>query len=884
MTTFIVPDAVCAEQRHRFRRKVYTEKTLPSALRHRNQWLLCDHTKRPLCLVNKYDLFATALEGECAVRGASVNEPDDWMSFSDIRRLWEWSESGTIRFTEHGNEVRIVGIGFVLDHDDPYVCIDLDDCIDSATGALSSTAQAVLAKTDATYVEISQSGRGLHIFGMSNRRSLHLKQPGVEVYSVQRFMAMTGNRLPGAVVHLDCLDAAVDHAYALVNRRPPKATPTLDDLVEQFRAEEAMRGRRSPQPATAPCSRTPTMHRARNDSPSHYAELRRERDQMDRPANVQYLLDPHGIPKRLHGWYREGLRLYQAGTLQWEKSPSEFRYAIARGLYDAGYSKAEASALGEHFFGHHRKRSRDIGVDLLRIYQKLAQQPPATDRPHSPSIRSSPTNANPRPPQPRPARLSVSAPASKEPPPQAAMPPQTSPTKRAGRKPKITVEHYLAWLHANATTWDKQSGRMVVIARITDIANALGVSLRTIAGLEADLVAGGYMQRVVKRRGQTGRGAAISMVALTNVQELSESQNTASLSAISPVSAAMQGNAHANKHIPCVRGGKGGCPTRAGGQILVITPGGAVLLVSPEPAIIPPPAGAATAAPPEPTAASPASLSPAPPEPTAASPARPRSEGIVAPQGCTQPTVGQSLAADVLMLVDSNPGVRLPAVREWCARYHPHASTEAVKRAYDEARVYSKQERARLQQTSKSEPALRAEWQQARRTVKATETAIGHARHRVMLARKEQDNERLQQAEQKLTVLAKQLRQRRAWLATLEGEVRRRGWLGSDPVQTAPPPTQEQPLTPPPVPLASLYPRPDEGLPEGWRVVEEPGGWRAVNGTRHTLVFDTPDGAARAAASMVRTGSESIRTIDNPADIRPIRQPHRIAEYVPSSG
>ena len=52
--------------------------------------------------------------------------------------------------------------------------------------------------TPETFIEVSQSGNGLHIFGLLPESPGRNKGNGVEVYSVGRFIAMTGNRYDSA--------------------------------------------------------------------------------------------------------------------------------------------------------------------------------------------------------------------------------------------------------------------------------------------------------------------------------------------------------------------------------------------------------------------------------------------------------------------------------------------------------------------------------------------------------------------------------------------------------------------------------------------------------------------------------------------------------------
>lgn len=85
------------------------------------------------------------------------------------------------------------GLGFALGAG--IACVDLDDAI--ADGKVEPWAQAILDRAPATFVEVSQSGNGLHIFGLLPEgpgRNLRSSGQTVEVYSTGRFIAVTGRR------------------------------------------------------------------------------------------------------------------------------------------------------------------------------------------------------------------------------------------------------------------------------------------------------------------------------------------------------------------------------------------------------------------------------------------------------------------------------------------------------------------------------------------------------------------------------------------------------------------------------------------------------------------------------------------------------------------
>lgn len=114
---------------------------------------------------------------------ASTTDPRSWSTFDQaVARLERGGYSG---------------IGFVFSADDRYVGIDLDGCVDPATGEIAPWALAVV-KRFASYTEVSPGGDGLHIIVRGTLPPGGRKKGDVEVYDWGRFFTMTGNVLPGA--------------------------------------------------------------------------------------------------------------------------------------------------------------------------------------------------------------------------------------------------------------------------------------------------------------------------------------------------------------------------------------------------------------------------------------------------------------------------------------------------------------------------------------------------------------------------------------------------------------------------------------------------------------------------------------------------------------
>lgn len=82
--------------------------------------------------------------------------------------------------------------GFVLDGDG-IACLDLDRCL-TPDGQVTGRAAEVLARVPHTYVEVSPSGTGLHVWGRAQVPHGRRLPQGVEVYGTGRYIAVTGRR------------------------------------------------------------------------------------------------------------------------------------------------------------------------------------------------------------------------------------------------------------------------------------------------------------------------------------------------------------------------------------------------------------------------------------------------------------------------------------------------------------------------------------------------------------------------------------------------------------------------------------------------------------------------------------------------------------------
>lgn len=105
------------------------------------------------------------------------------------------------------------GVGYLFTPNDPFFFVDIDKCL-QPDNTWSPIAMDIMGRLDGAAVEVSQSGRGLHIFGVGATPEHASKNIplNIEMYTEGRFVALTGTNAIGSATK-DC-----SHALAqLVN-------------------------------------------------------------------------------------------------------------------------------------------------------------------------------------------------------------------------------------------------------------------------------------------------------------------------------------------------------------------------------------------------------------------------------------------------------------------------------------------------------------------------------------------------------------------------------------------------------------------------------------------------------------------------------------------
>src|SRR5215203_4398557 len=114
---------------HRF---PHYPENIPEELKIGERWVTCDEYKVPLLALPSGAVFA-----------ASSTDSNTWRSYEMVLATWQKNE-------------HIAGVGRVLVEDEDYAGVDLDDCVDPSSGAISPWASTIIDRLD-SYHEISPS-------------------------------------------------------------------------------------------------------------------------------------------------------------------------------------------------------------------------------------------------------------------------------------------------------------------------------------------------------------------------------------------------------------------------------------------------------------------------------------------------------------------------------------------------------------------------------------------------------------------------------------------------------------------------------------------------------------------------------------------------------
>lgn len=185
--------------------KIINVDSIPEELKQLRQWVMWRYeTKKGRSKPTKVPYFSVS-------QHAKSNDSSTWLKFDEA-----------IRFLPNDF---FDGIGFMFSSNDPYVGIDLDNCI--AGSELTEEARKVVDMFS-SYTEYSPSGSGLHIivkvpddFKFEARKD---SATGIECYQKERYFTFTS--------------AILSEEYKTIQSRQNEVTELLEDILHPSSTED----------------------------------------------------------------------------------------------------------------------------------------------------------------------------------------------------------------------------------------------------------------------------------------------------------------------------------------------------------------------------------------------------------------------------------------------------------------------------------------------------------------------------------------------------------------------------------------------------------------------------------------------------------------------
>ena len=131
---------------------------------------------------------------------------------------WTTFEQAYTTYLRHCRQ-QVHGVGFVLTPQDPYVAVDLDNCVHE--DGIESTAAQIVHELG-SYTEISPSGHGIRVLLACPGFHDNARREVIEVYSHSRYVTVTGHHVSGTPASISV--APPDVIAALVPPVPEQAS------------------------------------------------------------------------------------------------------------------------------------------------------------------------------------------------------------------------------------------------------------------------------------------------------------------------------------------------------------------------------------------------------------------------------------------------------------------------------------------------------------------------------------------------------------------------------------------------------------------------------------------------------------------------------------
>lgn len=153
--------------------KLNKYSTIPMEMKQLPNWVIACYDKKPFNPVER--------------RYAKSNDPKTWNTFDFCLNF----------LTDNDKNSSFAGLGFMFSENSNLVGIDIDHCLDENGNIIDDKVNKLIQKTN-SYVEKSQSGRGLHILVIgkklfSGNKSHISDMIDIEVYDDKRYFFITGH-------------------------------------------------------------------------------------------------------------------------------------------------------------------------------------------------------------------------------------------------------------------------------------------------------------------------------------------------------------------------------------------------------------------------------------------------------------------------------------------------------------------------------------------------------------------------------------------------------------------------------------------------------------------------------------------------------------------
>ena len=174
---------------------------LPETLRNTPQWVCWQYIEREDSKSGKLPI-----DPETG-RPADISSPDAGTSLAHAVHYYE--DQHPIGRTDVLKK-ETDGIGFVFTSSDPFIGIDLDDCITSSDSP-ETWAKRIVESLD-SYIEYSPSGNGLHCICEGTLLDGNGREGQVEMYEEDRFFTVTAAPIPELDTHSKTSNATLELA------------------------------------------------------------------------------------------------------------------------------------------------------------------------------------------------------------------------------------------------------------------------------------------------------------------------------------------------------------------------------------------------------------------------------------------------------------------------------------------------------------------------------------------------------------------------------------------------------------------------------------------------------------------------------------------------